>query len=97
LRCNTAHDIPWLPALTKLQALWLANNRIADISALAGLTSLLVLDLRGNPLNEEAYSIYLPLIRENNPGIHLYYDPVPEPGVLLILALGAAGLRFRRK
>jgi len=61
------------------------------------LTSLLVLDLRGNPLNEEAYSIYLPLIRENNPGIHLYYDPVPEPGVLLILALGAAGLRFRRK
>jgi hypothetical protein len=37
------------------------------------LTSLV---LRYNPLNADAYCMYLPLIEENNPGIDLYYDPL---------------------
>jgi hypothetical protein len=38
------------------------------------------LDLETNPLNIAAYCNYLPLIRENNPGIILRYDPNPDPG-----------------
>jgi hypothetical protein len=37
-----------------------------------------ILNLTANPLNQEAYCIYLPLIEDNNPGIDLYYDPVPD-------------------
>jgi hypothetical protein len=45
---------------------------------LTSLTSWLVLD--SNPLNEEAYCTYLPLIEDNNPaGINLMYDPNPYP------------------
>ena len=75
----------------------LRDNQISDISPLAGLMSLETLDLRGNPLNEEAYSVYLPLIQENNPGIGLLYDPIPEPGTLGVLALGALILSRRKK
>jgi hypothetical protein len=35
------------------------------------------LDLRYNPLDENAYSDELPAIRANNPGIDLSYDPSP--------------------
>jgi hypothetical protein len=31
------------------------------------------LNLRCNPLNEDAYDVYIPMIRDNNPGIHLSY------------------------
>jgi hypothetical protein len=34
--------------------------------------------LEGNPLNIEAYCTYLPLIEENNPGIHLDYDSISD-------------------
>ena len=63
------------------------HNQISDISALSGLMNLTSLVLRYNPLNADAYCIYLPLIEENNPGIGLYYDPLllqdcDEDGIL---------------
>jgi hypothetical protein len=35
--------------------------------------------LNNNPLNRDAYCIYMALIFENNPDIYLYYDPNPNP------------------
>jgi len=49
--------------------------------------------LRGNPLNEEAFTKYLPLIELHNPGVELY---VPEPGTTGLLALGLVMLMRRR-
>jgi len=39
-----------------------------------GLASLDRIDLRDNPLNQEAYDVYLPLITANNPGLWLAHD-----------------------
>lgn len=65
--------------LTNLGSLYLGDNQISDISALSGLTNLWSLNLEANPLNEDAYNIYIPQIRENNPGIKLHYDPYEPP------------------
>jgi len=35
------------------------------------------LDLRFSPLNCESYRVVIPRIKENNPGIQIYYDPMP--------------------
>jgi len=41
---------------------------------LVDLTSLGVLDIRGNPLNQDAWDLYIPQIVANNPGIRLFHD-----------------------
>jgi hypothetical protein len=63
--------------LTNLSVLSLSGNQISDIASLSGLTALDSLDLRYNLLNSEAYSIYIPRIFANNPGITLKCDPGP--------------------
>ena len=35
------------------------------------------LDLRRNPLNRDAFCVYIPMILANNPGIDLQHDPNP--------------------
>jgi len=70
------------------------GNQISDISILSDMV-IETLDLRGNPLDDIAYSIYLPQIIANNPGIQIYYDPIPEPSTVILLGLG--GLLIRRK
>ncbi|UCG60124.1 MAG: leucine-rich repeat domain-containing protein [Phycisphaerales bacterium] len=75
LETNQVTDISALSGLTNLQTLNLHKNNVRDISALSGLTSLGFLDLRINPLNREAYDVYIPLIITNNPGITLLRDP----------------------
>ena len=82
LGSNQISDISALSGLTNLTDLILYWNWVSDISALSGL-SLGRLYLRGNPLNEDAYNIYIPQIRENNPTIWLFYDPPPQPQVKL--------------
>jgi len=52
-----------------------SDNQISDISPLSGRMNLAFLDLRSNPLNGDAYSIHIPLIKSNNRGIILLYDP----------------------
>jgi Leucine-rich repeat (LRR) protein len=54
--------------------LLLDTNQISDISPLAEHTNFRRLSVRENPLNEDAYNIYIPLIYENNPGIDIRYD-----------------------
>jgi hypothetical protein len=81
LSSNQISDITVLSGLTSLLILALQNNQISDISALSGFTNLMWLCLVNNPLNVEAYSTYLPLIEDNNPGIDLCID-VDGDGVL---------------
>lgn len=57
-----------------LRQLDLAGNDIGDISPLSALTSLESLDLRGNPLSQQTYDVYISLVLANNPGIDLKYD-----------------------
>ena len=71
---NDISDISPLSNLTDLQTLSFHYNQVSDISALADLSYLTQLRMQANPLNREACDIYLPLILENNPGVHVAYD-----------------------
>lgn len=79
LEFNQISDISALSDLTNLQWLWIIDNQISDIAALSSLMNLTLVNLLDNPLNTPAYCTYLPLIRDNNPGIDLRYDPNPNP------------------
>ena len=72
------------------------GNQISDIGILSEM-HISTLDLRGNPLDDTAYNIYLPQIITNNPGIEIYYDPVPEPGTVFLLGVGCLVFRRRRR
>jgi hypothetical protein len=77
LNFNQISTISGVSQLTALTGLWLFSNQVSDISELSQFTNLDTLHLGENPLNAAAYCIYLPLIRQNNPGISLVYDPNP--------------------
>lgn len=75
---NRISDIRPLCKLFWLWQLWLNDNRISDISPLLsnlGIGKNDRVDLRGNPLNDEAYDIYIPALQER--GVRLLYDPRP--------------------
>ncbi len=74
---NQISDISPLAGLENLEELILFDNQVSDISPLTALTSLVSLDLRLNPLNEDAYSIHIPQITANNPGINIQHDRGP--------------------
>ncbi len=90
---NRISDISLLSGLTSLQQANLSINQIVDISPLGVLTSLTSLDLRKNPLNQEAYDMYIPRIIANNPGIDIAYSvngttPTSELGVFISAGQG---------
>ncbi len=72
---NQIYDISALSGLTNLEYLILHNNQISDISALSGLTNLLTLNLYNNPLNNEAITIFIPMIEAYNSG-NIIYGPI---------------------
>lgn len=72
---NEIGNLSPLAGLSDLETLVLSYNQISDISPIGDFLSLSHLDLTDNPLNQEAYDIYLPRIAANNPGIYLKYDP----------------------
>ncbi len=74
LHGNNIEDVSPLAELVHLRTLILHQNQIEDISALSELTGLEWLDLVHNPLNEDAFDIYIPQIHANNPDIVLAHD-----------------------
>ncbi len=72
---NQISNLSPLASRSDLDTLVLSSNQISDISPIGDFLSLSRLDLEHNPLNQEAYDIYLPQIAANNPGIYLKYDP----------------------
>jgi hypothetical protein len=74
-----------------LSDLGLAMNEITDISSLvaSNLSMPGSWDLRGNPLNQQAYEIYIPQLLAAYPfEMVIAYGPVPEPGTLVLIAVG---------
>ncbi len=94
---NRIEDISPLSGL-ELNFLGLQRNKISDISPLAEWNGNVgsILDLRGNPLNDEAYTTYIPLLKERNPLLRILYDPIPEPAALALVCVGGMLLVRRR-
>jgi hypothetical protein len=61
--------------MSSLAELSLLETRVSDISSLGNLMSLRYVDLRDCPLNNDAYDVYIPRIRANNPGVEIETDP----------------------
>ena len=78
---NQIRDISVMSLFTNVVYLRLQNNQINDISPLSDLRKLKKLNLLDNPLDESAYSTYIPMIEANNPGIELRYDPQTTPSL----------------
>jgi len=74
LRRNRLRDLTPLAGLPDIQALHFESNDIRDISPLGALTNLTLVDLCDNPLNNDAYSVYIPQILANNPDVELTYS-----------------------
>ncbi len=74
LSTNQISDISVLAGLTNLETLLISDNLISNISPLADMINLTELSLQINDLDIAAYSIFLPRIEANNPGISLWYD-----------------------
>jgi hypothetical protein len=74
LERNHVSDISPLSGLSSLQSLSLHRNDITDLSPLEALTGLQWLDVRLNPLDHDAWSIHIPRIIANNPGLDIWYD-----------------------
>ncbi|MBN1507023.1 MAG: hypothetical protein JW955_09260 [Sedimentisphaerales bacterium] len=81
-------NISPLSGLVNLQYLCMEDTLVSDLSPLLSLTSLSHLDVRSDPLNEEAYGIHIPQIEENNPGIVILHD---RAEVRLRLSAGPGG------
>jgi hypothetical protein len=105
LSSNQIQDIFPLKELTTLECLNLTDNQISDISAIS---NLLMLDgskypmsygfhLRNNPLNDEAYEKYIPMIRKcNAPGTVIAVDfrseQLRNPAILSIVVILIASI-----
>ncbi|OHB68620.1 MAG: hypothetical protein A2Y77_15585 [Planctomycetes bacterium RBG_13_62_9] len=74
LRQNPLSDISPLSGMHSLADLVLLGTQVSDVSPLSSLTTLRYVDLRDCPLNNEAYDVYLPQIRENNLGVIIELD-----------------------
>jgi hypothetical protein len=85
LNNNQVSNIDPVLDLTNLTNLYLQSNQISDISPISGLTSLTLLYLSSNLLDCPAYGIYIPMIIDNNPGINITYDPMPEPCLIWMI------------
>lgn len=79
MKDNQIDDISPLSKLTNLQWLDLRYNKISDISHLVnnlGIGRGDEVDLRGNPLSDEAYGVHIPALRKR--GANILFDPKPK-------------------
>ena len=83
---NRIKNISPLSDLEHLQVVHLNDNNISDLEPLTSLHSLQKLTLQNNPLNKRAYSVVIPKIRKNNPGITIYHDKTLTPAKALSYA-----------
>lgn len=90
--CEISDLSPVISAIeshSSLKQLSLLDNRMSDISPLLKLQSkkLQWIDLKGNPLSEEAYKTVIPQLQKNNPGIQIYVsfrmNQLIWPGIFL--------------
>ena len=79
LSYNQINDISALSRSIHLRNLNLSYNYISDLSSLTELTELETLLLYGYPINIDAFTIHIPLIYQNNPGIDIRYLYYPDP------------------
>jgi hypothetical protein len=94
LHLNQISDLSPLDSLINLETLILFENHISSLSTLEGL-SLSELDVRMNPLDEDAYSDELPSLASDNPGIDLYYSENYDTSVRVTASRGLYSNRVR--
>ena len=82
---NQISDVSPLSGLTRLIDLFLNRNQISDVSPLVdnGLAEGDIVDLRGNPLSDEALTTQIPALQAR--GVHVGFDEpaVSEPGAIV--------------
>ncbi len=88
LERNRVSDISVLSGLYSLRKLNLHRNRISDLTPLLEFTWLEWLDVRLNPLNEEAYDVLIPQIQAHNPGMWFGYDMSNDRDLVVSAAAG---------
>jgi len=92
LNNNQISDISPISGLTALRWLDLRYNQISDISPITGFWMWILhhMDLRNNPLNDDAYNIYIEQIYDNNPGMVILYDPLPQHTLTISITEGGS-------
>lgn len=94
---NRIFDLRPLSALTALRDVNLTQNRVSDIRALLanrGLGARDKVDLRGNPLNEDAVATHVPELRRR--GVTVVYLPSAPEELEVTPGRGEATLRWAR-
>ena len=75
---NVISDLSPLSGMANLRILRLQSNQISDVSPLSALMNLDQLWLTSNPLDWDSHFVCIPMIKANNSGIDLQYDPWVE-------------------
>jgi Leucine-rich repeat (LRR) protein len=76
---NQVSDISVVSSLTNLTNLDVSQDRASDLSPLANLRKLQYLALGDNPWNAQACTVYMPIIKANNPGVRIEGNPCCTP------------------
>ena len=79
-------SISFLDNMPNMEQLNLSGTNTVDISSLGNLTNLTYLMLTNNPLNEEAYQLWLPTIETNNPTIYIRYNKYTGHDAVLFIS-----------
>jgi len=97
LRENGIKDLSPISNLKALTSLGLYGNTVSDISPLVVLKMLRTVNLEGNPRlwSNPSYPAHLQSLWEDNPGIHISYDPNPNPPTDLAASDGDYADRVR--
>ncbi len=94
LSATEISDISSVVNMLNLEELILTDTNVEDISILLSLPNLRSVYLMGNPLNQDAYDIYIPELEQRGVWVGV---SVPEPITLALFGIGGLLLRSRKR
>jgi Leucine-rich repeat (LRR) protein len=87
LSANSISDLDALRGLNNLDVLDLCDNHVSNIEPISQDHISGLLGLLSNPLDANAYNLYIPLLMQNNPTLSIAYDPTPEISTKYLFAI----------